>query len=408
LLTRTRAAVAGGLAAITMLAANTLPAAASASTLPSAYAGKLRQEVFSAWQITKGEGVTIAVLSNGVDPVTGLAGKVINGPDYAPTSGTPNAEGTVMASVIASSGPSSSDPLGIIGRAPAARILSLKIVDYGAGNGSGKYQQDGTWQNLEAEAIRYAVNHGAQVIVTDESGSDDQTSLDDAVAYANAKNAVVIGTGGSSGGQPLYPDSLPGVINFSTSVVSGFPGPPKKPLSPGNNSTLVTAPANPVFATCPGSQICLAYNNLAGVGWVASTVALIKAVYPHLPTALVARALALSATNQPAGRYNTAIGFGAINPSGALHEAAKLASLSSTAAPGAGVVSATARFGHGPTPAVINAVQHSTAKLAGYAGAIVIGLLVLLLALLLRRRWRRKAASETPFTTPPPPVSALG
>jgi hypothetical protein len=402
LLTRTRVAILAGMATISMLATSTSLAAApaaSASTLPSSATGKLVHELLSAWQITKGEGVTVAVLSNGVDPVSGLKGKVTQGPDYAPVSTTPNA-GTALASAIASSGPSSTDPLGTIGRSPGARILSVKMVDWGA-HGAGRYEQDGTWQVLEANAIRYAANHGAQVIVTQEYGDDDQQPLDDAVAYAMSKNAVVIGTGGSFGdGSGVYPDLIPGVINYSSSNISGLPGSPKNAVFPGNNTVLVTAPATPVFATCPGNQLCDVYGPLAGVAWVASTVALIKAVFPHMAPALVARALALSATYRPAGGYTTKIGFGLVNPSGALQEARKLVSLQNAAKPGAGVVSATAHFGSGPAPGVIDAVQHSPVKLAGYAAAAVVGLLLLLLA----RRWRRTRVPPAPFVTSPPPA----
>jgi subtilase family protein len=412
LLTRIRAAALAGMAAITMLAATTLTAvgpAASASTLPSPAAGKLVHELLSAWQITKGEGVTVAVLSTGVDPVTGLAGKVTKGPDYVPVAGTPNDDGTLMASLIAGSGPSSADPLGTVGRAPGARILSLKVVDWGAGRAAGRYLNNKGWDNLEAMAIRYAVNHGAQVIVIDEfvgfsPGAQDQDPLDGAVAYAMSKNVVVVGSDGvASGDTDILPDDLPGVINFSTTTLKGMLPPTAATPNAHNYSILVTAPDNTVFATCPSSSLCWTGGAFAAEAWVAGTIALIKAVYPHISPALVARALALSASYHPAGGYNTKVGFGLINPSGALQEAGKLASLTNAAKPGAGVVSTTAHFGSGPAPGIITAVQHSPVKLAGYAAGVVIGLILLLFALLLGRRWRR---AGPPFATPPPPADS--
>ena len=44
--------------------------------------------------------------------------------------------------------------------------------------------------------------------------------------------------------------------------------------------------------------------------------------------------MAASASYHPPGGYNTSIGFGLINPIGALHEASRLAKLRATAAPG--------------------------------------------------------------------------
>jgi hypothetical protein len=129
---------------------------------------------------------------------------------------------------------------------------------------------------------------------------------------------------------------------------------------------------------------------------VAATVTLVKAVYPRIPPLLVARALALSASYHPAGGYNTTIGFGLVNPVGALHEAGALMKLRDTAAPGQGAVSSTVRFGSGPAPGAIDAVHHAPAKVAGFAAAIVVGAALLLLALLLARRWRRQATVAAP------------
>jgi hypothetical protein len=74
----------------------------------------------------------------------------------------------------------------------------------------------------------------------------------------------------------------------------------------------------------------------AGSAWIAGTAALIKSAYPHLAPALVARAIAISARDHPRGGYNIKIGFGLINPFGALLAAGKLARLSATASPAGG------------------------------------------------------------------------
>jgi hypothetical protein len=407
LLTRSRAATLSGLATIIMLAgwaeAPAAPAAlterttaASISAIPASAGSRIAHELQSAWQITKGEGVTIAVLSTGIDHVTSLSGKLINGPDYAPLAGAPATDGTVLASLIAGSGPTAANPLGTIGRAPGARILAERIVDYGGGPRAARYQVDQTWQNIVAEAIRYAVKHGAKIIVVDETGYDDSPDLDMAVAYAISKKVVVLGSDtafGSTPNEPEYPDSLPGVINFSGSSVRGALKPLHAVHSPVNNSILVTAPDNVVFATGPGNEVYYAYGNYSTISWVAGTIALIKSVYPKITPALVARALALSASYHPAGGYNTTVGFGLINPEGALQEAGKLVKLSTTAAPGPAVVNADARFGGGPAPGIIDAVHHAPVKLAGFSAAIVVGLVLLVLALLIARRRRRSPAA---------------
>lgn len=101
----------------------------------------------------------------------------------------------------------------------------------------------------------------------------------------------------------------------------------------------------------------------------------------------MARALAESASYHPRRGYDITVGFGLLNPAGALHHAARLLRLGMTA-PAGPDVSPRTRFGV-PSAAVIKAVKHSTIRLAGYGAAIVVGLILLAAALLLAIRRRR-------------------
>lgn len=416
-----RVVVAAGLGAAILLAAGAAPTASarpasaasgtaafaaanrvSAAGLPASAKDRITREMLGAWQITKGAGVIVAVLSTHVDSVTGLSGKLITGPDYAPEAGAPAVVGTVLSSLIAGSGPTSSDAFGTVGRAPAARILALQIADYGGGHAAAKYQRFGVWDVLEARAIRYAARHGAKVIVTDESGyatlGETYTKLASAVAYALSRNVVIIGGGAVSGKKANtkleVPDDLPGVINFSGTALKGLPAPPHQVRTPSNYSVLVTAPSNVLAATGPASQPFTAFSSIASKAWVAGTVALIKSVYPRASPALVQRALAMSASYHPAGGYSRKRGFGLINPDGALHAMARLIKLRKTALPGRAVQDPAARFGPAAPPA-ITAVHHSPAKLAIYGGAIVMGVTLLLSPFLARRQRRRAPGAAT-------------
>lgn len=366
--------------------------AAGRPAIPATAVPRLASQMSSAWQITSGKGVTVAVLGTAVNRVSDLAGKLTTGPNYAPLPGAPATAGTLLASLIAGSGPTNSNALGAVGRAPGARILAVRVVNASTSPREQQYEAQGVWQGIVGKAIRYAVDHGASVIVDQESGAQDSPALDSAVQYAISKNVVVIGTGYAYGTNlksttPAYPDSLPGVINFSGSTLRGIPGPPQQERYAANSSVLVTAPDNQLPATGPGNQPYLAYNELTAAAWVAGTVALIKSVYPQITPGTVANALALSASYHPAGGYNTAIGFGLINPLGALHEAATLTKLGATATPGPRALSAGAELGATP-PGAINAVQHPVARLAGSGAAIIIGAVLLLAAVRLRARGR--------------------
>jgi serine protease AprX len=80
-----------------------------------------------------GRGVDVAVIDSGVTPVAGLAGKVVNGPDFSSEAGYSNlagldglGHGTHMAGIIAGRDSAS----GAKGIAPGARIVNLKVANH--------------------------------------------------------------------------------------------------------------------------------------------------------------------------------------------------------------------------------------------------------------------------------------
>src|SRR5215472_1585137 len=89
--------------------------------------------VTRAWRSTRGA-VTVAVLATGVDAKQAdLTGSVITGPDYTHSGGTPGTSlwgvtGTAIASIIAGHGHGARNAAGVIGIAPAAKILSIRVT----------------------------------------------------------------------------------------------------------------------------------------------------------------------------------------------------------------------------------------------------------------------------------------
>jgi hypothetical protein len=376
------------------------PAAEAAN--PAGGASALRSELTAAWRITKGRGVTVAVLGSGVDPVQQLTGRLVLGPDYAPLANEDNRVGTTLAAGIAGSGSPSAGAFGQIGRAPQARILSVRVTA-GREAGSDRYFKDGVWQRNEARGIRYAVLHGARVITIETLGYDDSPQLEAAVSFAVARGVVIVTSAarfGSSPNDEQYPASLPGVVNVSYLVLTGEQRPVRseRPAA-ANVSVLLTAPANNLPVDGPGSQPYVMFNAESALAWAAGTVALIKAKYPQLAPALVVRALAQSAQDRAAGGYSVRTGFGLINPVGALRKAAALARLRAAAPAGEGVASSAVLAG-GRRPGVIESVHHSAAKLelcyallAAGAALLLLGALALVLAL------RRPGGAAGPLTS---------
>lgn len=384
-------------AAVAALGLTFAAPAASASAMPSRSASRLVAELRQAWRITRGRGVTVAVLSTGVDPdVTGLAGKVTVGPDYVKLRDPLHLDGTLIAGGIAGDAVSADDPSGMLGLAPGARILSIRVEPEADEPGAENFDQNKFSPVLVADGIRYAAAHGAGVIYLDAMPSlGDSVRLEAAVQYALAKGVVITTMAVPdtfSHSDLTYPSGLPGVI---AAAMLMLPAPLAAPLSTvsdtaANDSVLVSVPGNTLTEIGPGDREYLTYGLDASAAWLAGTAALIKSAYPRLAPALVARAMALSASYHPVGGYNVKVGFGLINPSGALTEAGKLANLSGTA----GSVRSAAAGHFGPVPGVIDAAPRSTAAVAAFAAAIAAGaaLLVTAFVLALRRQQRQRVA----------------
>ena len=383
------------------------PAASAAPVYspPSGAWARFASDLNAAQGLATGSGVTIALVSTGVDPAFIGGGKVITGPNYVfkPQASESQMLGTGFASFLVGAHGRSA------GIAPGARILSLRTEPDSIEPGARAYYtntSDADEQANEARAIRYAAGHGAQVILTDwASPSEPSTDLMSAVSYAVSRNVVIVTgafpvSGASS--RYLYPEGLPGVIGVVPVTLPGGTPPPATIGAQHNNSVLISAPANEV----PSANFTL-LNFGTAMGFVTGTVALIKQRYPHISPALIARALAMSARYHPSGGYSTSAGFGVLDPYDAILDAGKLTGLAGTApAGGSGAVAAGGHFG--TPPAVTSALPPIGRAAYLYWGLIAAGAVLLVsgLALVVRRRRRRSRARRggSPQFMPQAPV----
>nr|WP_236715100.1 S8 family serine peptidase [Nonomuraea pusilla] len=290
-------------------------------------------DVERAWTVTKGEGVTVAVVDSGVDAqVKELRGRVTLGPDM--TGAGPDEEvepgrhGTAMAALIAGSGADG----GFVGVAPGARVLSLPLAmeeDPRAGLVDPQDERQGADSPL-ARALRYAADHGAKVVNMSIGSYGPLRSEREAVSYALGKGVVLVAAVGNDGQTQYakekgtsywsFPAGYPGVVGVAAVDRQGR----KASFSSDNLSVLVGAPGVdvPVVKRSGGYELTEGTSPAAAL--VAGVAALVKSRYPDLPPEQVAQALAASARGRPAAGYDDGTGFGVVDAAAALEAAGRL------------------------------------------------------------------------------------
>ncbi|MGH3260993.1 MAG: S8 family peptidase, partial [Trebonia sp.] len=368
---------AGVAAALCLMAV--LPADAAVGAPADAVRGS-QQWVFDsinvqpAWQVTEGSGVKVAVIDSGVDPdVSDLSGTVTSGPNYTGVSTSPSnpnwgQHGTWMASIIAGHGHDGGQD-GVLGVAPEARILSIRVIPEKTDPEYRQYEAKAeSIQQSLADGIDYAVKHGAKVISMSLGYTAPSAEVRSAVQNAFEHGVVLVASAGNSGdessspgGAPAsssgqggargddgfapvsFPAQYPGVLSVAAVNQDGSVA----SFSSDNLSVEVAAPGFDVTAEGRDGQYWSVSGTSPACALVAGVAALIKAKYPDLAPDLVLRAITSTARAGQYGGYNAKTGFGVVDAGAALNAAGQLAGTR----PAGSQVAASAQFGGGPVAA---------------------------------------------------------
>ena len=450
---RTGLATAAALAVAAAAAAGSaLPAGASELTSPARTPSAAQWwlpalGVAAAWRAAPaaGQGVTVAVLSTGVDAShPDLTGTVTTGPDFAKTGRGPGRtfwgdEGTAVAGLIAGHGHGAGGAEGVTGIAPGARILSVQVTLEYNDPLDADSAVTGLLPAAIAAGIRYAVAHGATVIALpldpdtmEAAGRTDATGGSQAeraaVRYAISRDVLLVAAAGDNGGGAVnYPAAYPGVIAVGATARDGE-------LTPFTNTgsyVALTAPGAAGPAVAMGSSVSAGppvgltvpapsggYQTLASTDMAsaltAGVAALIRGRYPWLTAAEVTQAIEGGATPhdaRPAGSAATSPGaagwgHGALNAGSALVRAAAIAAVHPRPAPSpsASASAPTARpavASAAPTPAAAvkpgnsgGALRSVLVDVLAAVCVLIAGLVCALTVTWVRRRRRSARADE--------------
>ncbi|WP_373569279.1 type VII secretion-associated serine protease mycosin [Streptomyces sp. FXY-T5] len=345
-----------------------------------------------AWQTTKGEGVTVAVLDTGVEADhPDLAGNVLPGKDLVRFGAEPGdrawaRHGTAMAGIIAGHGHGPGNADGVLGIAPEAKILPVRVILEDGDPSRAKARS--TRGNALAEGIRWAADHGADVInlsLGDDSASaHPEPSEDQAVQYALKKGVVVVasaGNGGEKGDHISYPAAYPGVIAATAVDRAGT----RASFSTRRWYATVSAPGVDVVIADPDHKYYEGWGTSAAAAFVSGAAALVKAAHPGLAPAQIKSLLEDTARNAPSGGRDDSRGFGFIDPAAAIEAAGRIEPEGlQSASHGAKY------FGSGPdTDASGDDTADWAAPLAGGAGGVLLVVAVVL--------WRGRRTARQDF-----------
>jgi hypothetical protein len=428
-------AIATGLAAIWVVAAGA-----------PAFADQVRQQewwlstlhVRQAWQASRGAGITVAVLSDGVSTAQAdIAGTVTTGPDYTGTAQTTGPffaqQGTAIASLIAGRGNGARHASGILGVAPRSRILSVRVTLDPADTALNSATVGAGLPGAIAQGIRYAVAHHARVIeLPQDPGEPDpavvaaiplQHNPDGtmathplqtagitaaaggsaaekaAVAYALHKGVVLVAPAGDNAegtDAVSYPAAYRGVISVGA-FSQAFTRAPYSSHQP--YVTLTAAGEGVIAARADGTYADVSSTNAASA-MVAGVAALIRSRYPGLTPAQVSRALTTSTVVKPGRASAAGSGAGTVDAQRALLAAAAIAAPPDSRA-GAGAQAFTSPAAPDASPVSSNALAPRVLRAAAIAAAVLIVLLLAVFsyAAAARRRARRRRPSTAQWAS---------
>ena len=258
----------------------------------------------SVWSVTRGAGITVAVIDSGSGPHPDLdanldAGRTMFGSiDSVGVLDIDNAgHGSHVAGIIAAV---ANNAIGGSGVAPQSRILPIRVLD---AQGSGDSKD-------VSKAVRYAVDSGTKVINLSLGGATESTSLTAAIQYAVDRNVLVVAAAGN--GAADSPPKWPAASDLALAVTA---------VDRNNSVTSFDQRGDYIDLAAPGASILSTASNdykiqsgtSMAAAFVTGAAALLFAAQPSITAAQVRDVLQRTATDIGTPGRDTTFGYGLIN-----------------------------------------------------------------------------------------------
>jgi subtilisin family serine protease len=234
----------------------------------------------------------------------------------------------------------------------------------------------------KAQAINWAVEHGANIISVSQAGTDDHPNLRQAIANALTRNVVVVAAAGNTPADVRvgFPAAYDGVLAVGGTGKDGS----YSPAAVTGPEIRIAAPCDHISSARNNQQWRLSTGTSNSTALVAGAAALVRARYPSLSARDVINRLTSTAIDKgPHGR-DSETGFGLVNIPAALTANVPLLPPDRQESSGPAPVSTTGE----PIAAPGEEFPVKLALLGGIGCLVVVG--GLLAAVLLTRSRRRR------------------
>ena len=258
----------------------------------------------SVWSITRGAGVTVAVIDSGSGPHPDLNANLDTGRTMfgsIDSAGVVDVDvaghGSHVSGIIAAV---ADNAIGGSGVAPQARILPIRVLDsFGSGDSKDV-----------SKAVRFAVDAGVKVINLSLGGATESTSLTAAIQYAVDRNVLVVAAAGN--GTADSTPKWPAASDLALAVTA---------VDRTNGVTSFDQRGEYIDLAAPGSSILSTASNdykiqsgtSMAAAFVTGAAALLFAAQPSITAAQVRDVLQRTATDIGALGRDTTFGYGLVN-----------------------------------------------------------------------------------------------